>query len=107
MSAGPQSPGGESQLPLPLDTEKEEESPPAPPVKPKRRRKGSRGFVRVTRDPDVAQSYSDNIALDYAIAQGLAHAIAALPPEELAALRDKVARAARQRGQPAPARESG
>jgi hypothetical protein len=57
-------------------------------------RKGARGFVPVTHDPDVARSYSDNASMDQAIAQGLAQVLAAMPPEELAALRAKVARAA-------------
>jgi len=91
-----------SQLPLPL--EPEEPCPPA--AQRKRGRKGSRGFVPVTRDPDVARSYSDNVALDYAVARGLAQALQALPPEELAALRAKVARATRQDGKPLQARNS-
>jgi hypothetical protein len=51
----------------------------------------------VTRDPDVARSYSDNVALDYAVARGLAQALSSLPPEELAALRAKVAQASQAR----------
>ncbi len=97
-------PAAEQQLPLPLDLEPEpqraeavqpaEKVPPA--EKPKRRGRRSPGFLPVTRDPDVARSYSDNVALDHAIAEGLARALSSLPPEELAALRAKVARAARE-----------
>ncbi len=87
---------GESQLALPLVAESEAQPAPLPPApRGKRRRKGSRGFVPVTHDPDVARSYSDNVALDYAIARGLAQALGSLPPEELASLRAKVAKAAR------------
>lgn len=93
-----------AQLPLPLDPEPEA-GPPAAPAKEKRRRSRSKGFVPVTRDPDVARSYSDNVALDYAIARGLAQALTSLPPEELAALKAKVARA-RQNGKAPPSRES-
>ncbi len=82
-----------------------EAGPPAAPAKEKRRRSRSKGFVPVTRDPDVARSYSDNVALDYAIARGLAQALTSLPPEELAALKAKVARA-RQNSKAPPSRES-
>lgn len=92
-----------AQLPLPLG----EDSEPQPePAKEKRRRQGSRGFVPVTRDPEVARSYSDNVALDYAIARGLAQALGSLPPEELAALRAKVAKAARRNGKAPSSRPS-
>ncbi len=88
---------GAAQLPLPLGMDPEPpEAAPAIEGKPHRRR--SKGFVPVTRDPDVARSYSDNIALDYAVARGLAQALGSLPPEELAALRAKVAKAARHNG---------
>jgi len=83
-----------AQLPLPLDLEPET----LPTILPKRKRRGgSQGFVPVTRDPDVARSYSDNVALDYAVARGLAQALSSLPPEELAALRAKVAQASQAR----------
>ncbi len=86
-----------------MDSERE----PQPPVPAReKRQRRSKGFVPVTRDPDVARSYSDNVALDYAIARGLAQALTSLPPEELAALRAKVARAARQNGKSASSRES-
>lgn len=93
---------GGNQLPLPLDEEvgATPEAPKALKTRKPQRKAGS-GFVRVTRDPDVARSYSDNVALDYAIAQGLAEALTSLPPEDLAALRAKVAKAARQHGKPA------
>ncbi len=52
--------------------------------------KSPRGFVRLMRDPDVAKSYSDNVALGYAIAQGLARALGRLSPRELADLRARV-----------------
>lgn len=81
-----------TQLPLPLDVDPEPAAEPAH-VAEKRRSRRSKGFVPVTRDPDVARSYSDNVALDYAIARGLAQALGSLPPEELAALRAKVAKA--------------
>lgn len=84
------------QLPLPLDVKSD--PTPAPLSAKKRPRRKTRGFVPVTRDPDVAQSYSDNAALDNAIAQGLAQLLVGLPPEELAALRARVARAARRNG---------
>lgn len=61
-------------------------------------RKPPRGFVPVTHDPDVARSYSDNASMDQAIAHGLAQVIAAMSPEELAALKAKVARAAARDG---------
>ena len=85
--------GGE-QLSLPLGME--QEARPAAPAKQRSRRRGHSGFVPVTRDPDVARSYSDNVALDYAIARGLSQVLTTLPPEELAALRAKVAQAARE-----------
>jgi hypothetical protein len=92
-----------AQLPLPLDLEPET----LPTIPPKTRRKGgSQGFVPVTRDPDVAKSYSDNVALDYAVAKGLAQALSSLPPEELAALRAKVAQASQLRSRPTPSRKS-
>ena len=88
-----------SQLPLPLYETLEPEPEPLVRAKEKpQRRSGKKGFVPVTRDPDVARSYSDNVALDYAIARGLAQALTSLPPEELAALRAKVARTLRQSG---------
>lgn len=93
-----------AQLSLPLQFEPEENPPP---VTKRRRRKGAGGFVPVTRDPDVAQSYSDNVALDYAVARGLAQALQSLPPEELAALRARVAKAAKQSSKQPPARSSG
>ena len=86
----------EEQLPLPLDEQLER--PISAPQRQTSRRKGGKGFVPVTRDPDVARSYSENAALDNAIAQGLSQALATLPPEELAALRQKVAKAARRNG---------
>ncbi len=92
-----------AQLPLPLDLEPET----LPTIPQKTRRKGSsQGFVPVTRDPDVARSYSDNVALDYAVAKGLAQALSSLPPEELAALRAKVARASQARSRPNSARKT-
>ncbi|MGI5837092.1 MAG: hypothetical protein ACOX87_11500 [Chloroflexota bacterium] len=94
-----------AQLPLPLQFEPEANSPPV--VKKRRRKKGAGGFVPVTRDPDVAQSYSDNVALDYDVAKGLAQALQSLPPEELAALRAKVAKAAQRTSKQPPARNSG
>lgn len=93
-----------AQLPLPLSLEPEKVQPRA---KSSKRRKGSGGFVPVTRDPDVAQSYSDNVALDYAVARGLAQALQSLPPEELAALRARVAKAAKNSPKSSPARNSG
>jgi hypothetical protein len=84
--------GAGQQLSLPLEGSRGAESRPAAPQKGVRR--GVRGFVPVTHDPDVARSYSDNASMDQAIAQGLAQVLAAMPPEELAALRAKVARAA-------------
>ena len=93
---------GENQLPLPLDEEVgARPEPPAALKAGKPQRKTGSGFVRVTRDPDVARSYSDNVALDYAIARGLAEALTTLPPEDLAALRAKVAQAARHYGKSA------
>ena len=78
---------GEEQLVLPgIDLE----SPSAPTAENPVRSASPRGFVRVTRDPDVARSYSDNIALGYAVAQGLARALATLSPRDLADLRAKV-----------------
>lgn len=104
--ASPEAARGQgAQLPLPLDMDSEREPQPPVPAREKRQRR-SKGFVPVTRDPDVARSYSDNVALDYAIARGLAQALTSLPPEELAALRAKVARAARQNGKSASSRES-
>jgi len=93
-----------TQLALPLDLDPEKKPKREPAAK---RRKGSKGFVPVTRDPEVAQSYSDNVALDYAVAKGLAQALQALPPEELAALRAKVLKAAQQKSRIRPARNSG
>lgn len=93
-----------AQLPLPLNFEAEKTQPQA---KGNKRRKGSKGFVPVTRDPDVAQSYSDNVALDYAVARGLAQALQSLPPEELAALRTRVAKAAKNSPKSSSARNSG
>lgn len=100
----------EVQLPLPFESDADAgrgavpgEKPPA---KKKRRRPGGRGFPRVTRDPEVAKSYSDNVALDYAIARGLAQVLADLPPEELAALRSKIARSSRQNSTAPPARKT-
>ncbi len=92
----PRPTGDGEQLPLPLA--QEPESSTAPPAGKKRRRRKAPGFVPVTRDPDVARSYSDSAALDSAIAQGLAQVLTRLPPEELAALRAKVAQAARKNG---------
>ena len=92
------------QLPLPLQAEPEEEQPAAT---KKQRRKRRGGFVPVTRDPDVAQSYSDNVTLDYAVARGLAQALQSLPPEELAALKAKVAKAAQHSSKQRSARGSG
>ncbi len=93
--AGP--PAGKAdatQLSLPLDPEP---SPhPGHPAQEKKPRKRRRGFVRVTEDPDVARAYSDHADLGNAIAQGLAQALASLPPEELAALRARVAQGARK-----------
>ncbi len=92
--------GAQLFLPLVMDPEPEAEPLPAggtPPTRTKAQRPRTKGFVPVTRDPDVARSYSDNVALDYAIARGLAQALTSLPPEELAALKAKVARA-RQTG---------
>ena len=79
---------GEAQLALPgisLD------SPASPTTENTEHPESPRGFVRVTRDPDVARSYSDNIALGYAVAQGLARALATISPQDLADLRAKVA----------------
>ncbi len=99
---------GGAQLPLPFEMEQEAEpvaasGDPASRAKPQRSR--AKGFVPVTRDPDVARSYSDNVALDYAIARGLAQALTSLPPEELAALKAKVAKA-RQNGRFPSSRQS-
>ncbi len=78
---------GEEQLVLPgIDSA----VPRAPEGEHSESRVSPRGFVRVTRDPDVARSYSDNIALGYAVAQGLARALATLSPQDLADLRAKV-----------------
>jgi len=93
-----------TQLELPLDLESEKKPKREPATK---KRKGSKGFVPVTRDPEVAQSYSDNVALDYAVARGLAQALQALPPEELAALRAKVLKAAQQKARTHSASSSG
>lgn len=93
-----------SQLPLPLSLEQDT---PHPPSTNGKGRKRSKGFVPVTRDPDVARSYSDNVAYDYAVARGLAQALQSLPPEELAALRAKVAKAAQHTPKTVPARSSG
>jgi len=84
----------EEAQPLPPPTGSEAVSAPSP---PKKRRRRSQGFVPVTRDPEVARSYSDSAAMDSAIAQGLAQVLTRLPPEELAALRARVAKAGRQR----------
>ncbi|HEX9015809.1 MAG TPA: hypothetical protein VF960_07415 [Chloroflexota bacterium] len=76
-----------SQLPLPgfmPETSASRQATASPPVKFRR------GYVRTTRDPDVARSYSDNVALGYAVAQGLAKALSTLSPGELAALRARV-----------------
>ncbi|MHB0869462.1 MAG: hypothetical protein ACYC66_05095 [Chloroflexota bacterium] len=94
-----------AQLPLPLEMDTAP-APDPPPAREKRRPRKSKGFVPVTRDPDVARSYSDNVAFDYAIARGLAQALGNLPPEELAALRAKVAQAARQSGKTSASRNS-
>jgi len=94
---------GGTQLPLPLDLEMEPR-PDEPRPLARGRRSRSKGFVPVTRDPDVARSYSDNAALDQAIARGLAQALSGLPPEELAALKAKLARAPRA-GRRQPARD--
>lgn len=94
-----------AQLPLPLEMDAEV-APDSLPAREKPRPRKSKGFVPVTRDPDVARSYSDNVAFDYAIARGLAQALGSLPPEELAALRAKVAKAARQNSKPSASRNS-
>ncbi len=79
------------QLSLPLV-----DGPPAEeePGRNEPARRGKSGFKRVTRDADVARSYSDNVALGYAVARGLAQVLAAMAPSELAALRARVAQAA-------------
>jgi hypothetical protein len=84
--------GAGQQLSLPLEAGRRGEPQAAGPQKAER--KGARGFVPVTHDPDVARSYSDNASMDQAIAQGLAQVLSSMPPEDLAALRAKVARAA-------------
>jgi len=91
----------EAQLALPLEIDAPP-PPDAPPLAERRkpRRSRSKGFVPVTRDPDVARSYSDNVALDYAVARGLAQALTSLPPEELAALKARVARTPRNSNNP-------
>ncbi len=86
-----------SQLPLPLyENPDPGPDPRASKDEKPRRSRGKKGFVPVTRDPDVARSYSDNAALDYAMARGLAHALTSLPPEEMALLKAKVARSPRK-----------
>jgi hypothetical protein len=88
--------GTGQQLELPLESGRRAEPHQAP--SPQRsERRGGRGFVPVTHDPDVARSYSDNASMDQAIAQGLAQVLASMPPEELAALRARVSRAGRER----------
>ena len=101
----------EVQLPLPFESDADARAGAGPAEKPpakkkKRRRPGGQGFPRVTRDPGVAKSYSDNVALDYAIARGLAQVLADLPPEELAALRSKIARSSRQNSTTPPERKT-
>ncbi len=79
------------QLSLPLQEEPVREEPP---VKTKAVRRPKQGFMRDTRDSDVAQSYSDNVALGYAVARGLAEVLASMSPADLAALRARVAQSA-------------
>lgn len=79
------------QLSLPLEEESRAAEPQAG-GEPARR--GKAGFKRVTRDADVARSYSDNVALGYAVARGLADVLAGMAPSDLAALRARVAQAA-------------
>ena len=95
---------GEDQLVLPMETAHEPHGD-TPAQHTRERRKGTRGFVPVMHDPDVARSYSDNIAMDHATARGLAQVLATMTPEELAALRAKVARAAEE-GRNGPRRGS-
>ena len=83
------------QLSLPLEEEQAAEEKPEE-SKPARRTK--QGFMRVLRDSEVARSYSDNVALGYAVARGLAQVLSTMPPADLAALRARVAQAAERTG---------
>jgi len=87
--------GTEKQLPLPLEAEPVAGEAPARST-PATARRAKPGFLRVTRDAEVARSYSDNVALGYAVARGLAEVLARMEPGELAALKARVAQAAGQ-----------
>lgn len=79
------------QLSLPLEEEEVAEEKPA---ESKPARQAKKGFVRVHRDSEVAKSYSDNVALGYAVAKGLAQVLKSMSPADLAALKARVAEAA-------------
>jgi len=93
----------EKQLSLPLGADPIEEEQPAS-IEPVTARRSKRGFKRVTRDADVARSYSDNVALGYAVARGLAEVLTRMDPGELAALKARVAQSAAQTGRAPRAR---
>ncbi|HEX9014713.1 MAG TPA: hypothetical protein VF960_01785 [Chloroflexota bacterium] len=85
------------QLALPLEEKAEVEAAAEEPQEgAEQPHRGKKGFTRVTRDADVARSYSDNVALGYAVARGLAQVLSSMPPEELAALKARVAQGAKR-----------
>ena len=90
------------QLSLPLEEEKPEEKPAE--SKPAHRPK--QGFMRVLRDSEVARSYSDNVALGYAVARGLAQVLGSMAPADLAALRARVAESAERAARKPAAKRS-
>jgi hypothetical protein len=93
----------ERQLSLPLGEEPVAEKVPARGEAAPARKK--EGFKRVTRDADVARSYSDNVAFGYAVARGLAEVLSRMEPGELAALKARVARSAEQGARPPRGRQ--
>src|SRR5512133_216304 len=94
------------QLSLPLEDEQAEQTGEEAPAQSKPVRRPKQGFMRVLRDSEVARSYSDNVALGYAVAKGLAQVLAAMAPADLAALRARVAQSAERRGKKPPADRS-
>ena len=94
------------QLPLPLEENKAEQTEEEAPAQSKPVRRPKQGFMRVLRDSEVARSYSDNVALGYAVAKGLAQVLASMAPAVLAAHRAWVAQSAERTGKKPPAERS-
>ena len=94
------------QLSLPLEEEQAKQTEEETPAQNKPVRRPKQGFMRVLRDSEVARSYSDNMALGYAVAKGLAQVLASMAPADLAALRSRVAQSAERTGKKPPAERS-